>query len=185
MNDGCDQITWYARVYGKLDTEAGRTCSWHGPQLPHASDRTPIKFDAAPNAIYPTAEHHCAVLIELDLVFRCIVGGIEIVHVGRIFGGESVDPLHKGCDVQGFTVSTNGVFVGRYKVSYLWVRESHALCTGHEFVVDVLDRSATDEKSWFVGFNLERTVSEVLPNASHVGLSKIMTYIEYILIISK
>src|ERR1700685_2439423 len=91
----------------------------HVPQLPRTSDRTPIELDTAPNAINTTTKHHCSMLLEFNIMFRRIVGGIEIVRMGGIFGGKSVNPLDEGCDSKRFTVSTDGVFVGRDKVSYL------------------------------------------------------------------
>ena len=115
----------------------------HLTELARARDRAPIELDTAANTIDTASQNHSTVIVEFNIVFRRVVSRVEVVGVGRVFGSKSVNTLNEGGDTEGFTVSTDSIFLGRDKVGDVGVRETHAFGMLHQLVVNVLDRTSS------------------------------------------
>lgn len=76
--------------------------------------------------------------VEFDVVFRSVVSRVEVVGVRGVFSSEGINSFHEGGDSECFSVSSNGVFVGRSgdEVGNLAIRETHSFRLLHQFVVD-------------------------------------------------
>jgi hypothetical protein len=70
----------------------------HVPQLSGASDGTPVKFNTASNAVNTASQDHGSVFVEIYIMFLGIICGIKIVGMGRIFGGQRIDPFNEWSD---------------------------------------------------------------------------------------
>ena len=111
----------------------------HVAELASAGNGAPVELDTAADAVDTTAKNHSALVVELDVVGGGIVGGIEVVGMGGVFSGKSVDTLNEGGNAERLPVSTDDEFFAGDEVGDLTVRETLALGTLHEFVVDVLN----------------------------------------------
>lgn len=77
-----------------------------------SSNGTPIEFDRGSDTVDTRTEHHDAIIDKVNVVFAGIVGGVEVICVGREFGGNSVNLLDKGGNASFDTESTDGELVG-------------------------------------------------------------------------
>ena len=84
----------------------------HLAELARTCDSTPVELDTTANAIYAGPEDHRTMLVEVDVVFRCVVCGVQVVRVSGILGGKSVDTFDEGRDAEGLALCTDGVFFG-------------------------------------------------------------------------
>ena len=86
-------------------------------------------------------------LVEGNIVFRCVIGSVEVVRVGGELGSERVDPFYKGRDTKRFSVRTNSGLGGINKSSDVKVSETHALGAGHKLFVDSIHRACISQSA--------------------------------------
>ncbi|KAI6760251.1 hypothetical protein HG531_013452 [Fusarium graminearum] len=99
----------------------------HLSKSPGSTDSTPIELNGATDSVNTTAKDNSTIVLEGDIVSRAIVGGVEVVGVGREFGGKGVNLLNPGVDSKAETVGTNLVFGTLDGVGNLSVGETHLL----------------------------------------------------------
>jgi hypothetical protein len=119
----------------------------HLADLANAGNGAPIELDRRTDAVDTGTENHRTLVVELDVVLRSEVGGVEVVGVGRVLGGEGVDTLDEGSDTERLAVSANGVLVDLgvasvtdEEVGDLTVGETELLGLAHEVLRDLSDR---------------------------------------------
>ena len=73
---------------------------------------------------------------------RTVVGGVKVVGVGRELGGESVNLLNPGMDIEGLASSPNLILSALDSVGDLSVRETHLLGTENLIFLQVLEATS-------------------------------------------
>ncbi len=70
-----------------------------------------------------------------------VVGGVEVVGLSGVLGGDSVDALDEGSETESLTVRADLVLLGVSELGDLSVRETTLLGELHEVLVDGRERA--------------------------------------------
>ena len=137
------------------------------PQRQSSVDGTPVELNRASNTVNTATQDKGAVVIKGDIVRSGVVGGVEVVCVGRELSSQGVNPLHPGSDAESSPASADIVLSRSDQKSDLLVGESKLLGPEHHFLLDT--EEATDLLQLVVAIdNVLELVQEPLVNLGQV-----------------
>ena len=133
------------------------------PQGQSSVDCTPVELNRASNTVNTATQDERAVVIKGDIVRSGVVGGVEVVGVGRELSSQGVNPLHPGSDTESSPASADIVLSRSDQKSDLLVGESKLLGPEHHFLLDT--EEATNLLQFVVAIdNVLELVQEPLVN---------------------
>ena len=116
-----------------------------GLDAAHTRHRAPVELDRGADPVDARAEHHGAVLVELHVVARGVVRGVQVVGLRRVFGRHRVDPLHKRCHSLCLALGAHLGLAAADQLRDLQVREPAALGGAHQVHVHRGERAAVPQ----------------------------------------
>ncbi|RUS29122.1 hypothetical protein BC938DRAFT_481034 [Jimgerdemannia flammicorona] len=94
---------------------------------PDARHTAPIEFHRRSNAIHARAQHHSSLIIEGDIIFRGVVGRVEVIGVGGEFCRKRIDSLDEWHDASLLPGLTNSFLSAARQFGDLYVGETGLL----------------------------------------------------------
>lgn len=137
----------------------------------------PVELDRATDSVDTAAESDNTIIVESDIVRRAVVRGVQVVGVGREFGGKGVDLLDPGADVERQSVGTDFVLGALDGIGNLSVGETHLLSLQDLILLQVLEATGSLELSGAVD-NVLQLVEEPL-----VDLGQLMDLLDRVVLV--
>jgi len=139
----------------------------HGSKCLGRAHGAPIELDRASDTVNTASENDGTLVLKGNVVGRGVVGGVEIVGVGRELSGKGVNPLDPRPDAKLQSGSADLVLGAADGDGDLLVREAQLLGLGDMLLLDALEASNLLELSGAVD-NVLKLVKEPLVDLCQV-----------------